>query len=336
MTIKTNGKMALVIGATGGVGGAIAARLVQDGWQIKALNRDPESAARRAPLKGLTWVKGDAMDAASVLAAAVGVSLIVHGANPPGYKNWKGTALPMLESSIAAALAHDARLFFPGTVYNYGPDAGAAVAEDAPQNPKTRKGAIRVAMERRLVESGVKTLILRMGDFFGSASAGNSWFAQGLITPGRVPRSVTYPGPHDVGHAWGYLPDVAEAAVRLIAREGELGRFEAFHFGGHWLAPGVEMANAIRRVLGIPNAPIRRLPWWAIRLIAPFNETMREMLEMRYLWQRPLRLTNAKLVRFLGAEPHTPLDMAVAATLKTLGSLPMQEGEKAGPALRAA
>jgi len=35
------------------------------------------------------------------------------------------------------------------------------------------------------------------------------------------------------------------------------------------------------------------------------------MLELRYLWQRPIRLDNTKLVAFLGTEPHTPIDGAV-------------------------
>jgi len=113
------------------------------------------------------------MDRASVVAAAAGVQLIVHAVNPPGYRNWKGTVLPMTENSIAAAKASGARLVIPGNVYNFAPDAGPAIAEDAPQVPATRKGAIRVEMERRLRQAsrdGVRVLILRAGDFFGPAA----------------------------------------------------------------------------------------------------------------------------------------------------------------------
>lgn len=310
-------KTALVIGATGGVGGATADALLRRGWRVKALNRDPEAAARRSRLTGVDWVAGDAMVAADVVRAAKDASIVFHGANPPGYRNWKGLALPMLESSISAAKASGARLILPGTVYNYGPDAGDLVAEDAPQNPLTRKGAIRVAMERRIETSGVPALIVRAGDFF-APSSGNNWFAQGLVTPGKPLRAVTYPGAHDIGHQWAYLPDLAETFARLLDREGELPSFARFHFGGHWLAPGVEMAEAIRRVAGKPDLPIRALPWFALRLVAPFNETLREMMEMRYLWRRPLRMTNERLTAFLGAEPHTPLDDAVRATLAGL------------------
>jgi nucleoside-diphosphate-sugar epimerase len=59
-----------------------------------------------------------------------------------------------------------------------------------------------------------------------------------------------------------------------------------------------------------------------VRLAAPFNETLRELWEMRYLWQQAVRLDNARLVAVLGSEPHTPLDVAVERTLEGLGCLP--------------
>src|SRR5262245_18473239 len=77
-------KMALVIGATGGAGGETARALLARGWKVRALHRRPEEAAKGEVDPRIEWVKGDAMDAASVIAAARGVSAIVHGANPPG------------------------------------------------------------------------------------------------------------------------------------------------------------------------------------------------------------------------------------------------------------
>ena len=211
----------------------------------------------------------------------------------------------------------------PGTIYNFGPDAFPLVGESAPQNPHTRKGAIRKAMEARLEAAsreGVPVLIVRAGDFFGP-HAGNSWFAQGLVKPGQPLRAVTYPGKRDVGHAWAYLPDLAETIARLLERQADLGVFERFHFGGHWFDRGVEMAEATRRAAGIPAAPIRRFPWFVVYLGAPFVETFREMLEMRYLWSTPVQLDNRKLVAFLGEEPHTPLDQALRESLRGLGCL---------------
>src|SRR6185437_2895741 len=107
--------------------------------------------------------------------------------------------------------------------------------EDSPQNPVTRKGAIRVDMERALREasgSGVRALVVRAGDFFGPA-AGNNWFSQGLVKPGQPVGAVTYPGRPGIGHAWAYLPDLAQTMVQLLERESTLAPFEIFHFGGH-------------------------------------------------------------------------------------------------------
>ncbi|MGC4089244.1 MAG: SDR family NAD(P)-dependent oxidoreductase [Polyangiaceae bacterium] len=317
---------ALIIGATGGIGGETAQALLAAGYRVKALTRDPERARLGfAHLGAIEWLPGDAMSSSDVVAAAEGVQVIVHAANPPGYRNWKGLALPMLESSIAAAQATGARLVLPGTVYNFGPDAPTLIDEKVAQRPLTRKGKIRVEMEQRLeraAREGVKVLVVRAGDFFGPR-AGNSWFSQGMVKPGRALGSVVYPGKHDAAHAFAYLPDLALTIVRLLERGSELGSFEVFHFAGHSFRRGVELAEAIRSAAGLPSSSrIRSFPWFLVYLLAPFIVTFREMLEMRYLWSRSLLLDNAKLVAFLGSEPHTPIDQALTTTLRGLGCLP--------------
>lgn len=316
--IGTNNS-ALVIGATGGIGGEVARVLKARAWAVRALHRDADRVRAREP--GLDWVQGDAMDAASVCRAAEGVSVIVHAVNPPGYRNWAGLVLPMLDSTIAAATASGARVLLPGTVYNYGPDAGDAVGEDAPQNPVTRKGAIRVEMERRLERAdsaGATALIVRAGDFYGPSS-GNNWLTQGMVPTSGPLKRVFDPAHHGTGHAWAYLPDLAETMVRLLERRDELAAFERFHFGGTWVDDNRVFAEGIRKAAGRPNAPIRAFPWAVVHALAPFHETAGEMREMIYLWQRPLRLVDAKLRRFLGQVPATPLDAALRTTLEAQG-----------------
>ncbi len=319
-------RTALVLGASGGIGGETARALARHGWAIRALSRDTEEAGRRAAAAGdpWDWVPGDAMDRASVVAAAEGASVIVHAVNPPGYRNWGGLVLPMIENTIEAARASGARVLLPGTIYNYGPDAFPVLSEDSPQHPATRKGKIRVEMELRLAraaDAGVRSLVLRAGDFFGPRP-GQSWFSQAMVKPGKPVRTVTMPGRKGVGHSWAYLPDVAEAFARLVEREASLARFERFHFGGVWDADGLQMAEAIRRAAGDPGIKVRTLPWTLMGLMAPFSETVREMMEVRPLWQAPIRLDNARLVALLGAEPATPMGQAVEATLHGLACLP--------------
>lgn len=317
--------LALVLGVTGSLGSAVARALRAHGWRVRALHRSPQRArAHPALADGIEWRVGDAMDSKAVFAAAEGVDLIFHGVNPPRYRRWRELAVPMLANTIRAAAGGGARIVFPGNVYNFGPDALPRVDEQAPQNPISRKGAVRVEMEGMLahaVGQGVRTVVVRAGDFFGPYST-SSWFGAAMVKAGRPIRAVTYPGPHEVGHAWAYLPDLAETIARLADIEAKLAAFDVFHFGGHWLEPGVEMAAAIRRAVGDEHLPIRALPWTLLNMAAPFSAFLRELSEMRYLWQVPLRLDNRKLLATLGHEPHTPLDGAVTATLVTLGCLP--------------
>lgn len=179
-------KLALVLGATGGIGGAVASRLAQAGWTVRALYRSASTGARDPRFD---WIEGDALSASDVAAAAEGASLIVHAVNPPGYRNWATVVLPMLDHTIAAARANGARILLPGTVYNYGPDALPNLSEDAPQNPRTRKGKIRAEMERRLKAAAATgeapALIVRSGDFFGPTAV-NNWLSQGSSPRGNA------------------------------------------------------------------------------------------------------------------------------------------------------
>ena len=327
-------KTVLVIGATGGIGGEAAAALLRRGWTVRGLNRDPAAAARRtAWLPGVQWVAGDAMNPADVRRAAEGASVIVHAANPPGYSNWRGLALPMLDSTIAAAEATGARIVFPANIYNFGPDAFPLLSETSPQNPTTRKGKVRVEMEQRLAAAsnrGVRTIIARAGDYFGPRP-GNSWLTDGMIRKGKPLRSIMNPAQPGVGHAWGYMPDVAETMARLIERADELAPFEVFHFGGHWFDDNADLARAALRVAGHPEGKVRRFPWWAMVAVSPFVTFAREVLEMRYLWREPIRLDNRKLVAFLGGEPHTALDEALRAALRGAGSLDTKDARNQEP-----
>jgi nucleoside-diphosphate-sugar epimerase len=316
-------RQALVLGASGGIGGEVACQLRDAGWQVRALKRGLDVAT--VERDGIAWMRGDALDREAVVRAARGCSVIVHAVNPPGYRNWSGQVLPMIDNTIAAATAAQATVVLPGTIYNYGPDAFPALREEAPQHPTTRKGAIRVELERRLqaaTAQGVRTIIVRAGDFFG-AHAGNNWFGQGLVKAGRPVAAISVPGRPGVGHQWAYVPDVARTMVELIERRDTLEPFARFHLGGHWDADGTQMAQAVRRVAqrhGM-RPTVRRFPWWLVWVAAPFVTTMREMIEMRYLWREPLRMDNARVTAVLGREPVTPLDTAVEAALAGLGCL---------------
>lgn len=320
---QTEQGLALVLGATGGIGGAMAEKLLSRGYRVRGMTRRPEHLPGAAGQPGsIEWVRGDAMDAADVRAAAEGASLIVHAVNPPGYRDWDKLVMPMLANTIAAARSVGARILLPGTIYNFGPDAFPLLKEDSPQHAHTEKGRIRVEMERRLeaaAREGVRVLIVRAGDFFGPKAA-NNWFSQGMIKPGKPVTAVSLPGRPGVGHSWAYLPDVAETMMQLLDKGDALPNFARYHMRGVWDEDGSLLVDAIRRVTARPITT-SRLPWWALRLAAPFHRMSRELTGMHYVWREPLQLDNTALVAVLGEEPHTPIDVAIRDTLRSFAAL---------------
>ncbi len=144
----------LIVGATGGIGSETARALLARGWTVKALNRAPEEAAQRfAALGKIRLDPGRRHEPGRRRGGRPRCRRGDARSEPAGLSQLGGPGLAMLESSIAAAKAAQARLVFPGTVYNFGPEVFPLVAESAPQRPRTRKGAIRVAMEQRLAEA---------------------------------------------------------------------------------------------------------------------------------------------------------------------------------------
>jgi nucleoside-diphosphate-sugar epimerase len=326
MTMVGHNDVVLVLGATGGIGGAVADALLARGARVRALSRTAHKAAAndRRSNGQIDWLQGDAMTAADVLRAAQGATVIVHAVNPARYRQWDKLVMPMLENTIAAAAASGATILLPGTVYTFGRDVFPLIKDGAPQNPHTRKGLIRREMENRLKQAsvmGVRSIVLRAGDFFGP-SAGNSWFGQAVVKPGKPVRSITLPGDRGVGHQWAYTPDVAAAMLALLDRRDTLAPFEDAQFDGFWDADGLGMAKAVQRVLGRPDIPVRRFPWWSLPFAAPFSETVREVLAMRYLWREATRMDNAKLVALIGPEPRTSIDAAIETTLRDMKCLP--------------
>ena len=74
--------LALVTGATGKVGGAVARALLARGDSVRALVRDPERASQLLP-DGVELVRGDVTDPASVAAAVTGCELVFNAMGLP-------------------------------------------------------------------------------------------------------------------------------------------------------------------------------------------------------------------------------------------------------------
>lgn len=304
----------LVLGAAGRLGYAAAEAFRTAGWTVTSLVRP--GAAHRAP-RGTKIV--ETIDRRDAIEAARGVDVVLHALNPP-FKTWRRMALPHAYAAIEAAETTGATLLFPGNLYNYGAGMPSMIDESTPMAPTTRKGDIRVEIEQRMQEAserGMRTIILRAGDFFGSGRG--SWFD--LVIARQLARGeVTYPGPLDVVHEWAYVPDLAAAMVRLAETRERLGLFETFGFPGHAVT-GRALVDAIAKAMGRDSRDIkiRQMQWWMIHALSPFFALPRELSEIAYLWKVPHRIAGDKLKAAIGEVPHTPFETAVARALRALG-----------------
>jgi nucleoside-diphosphate-sugar epimerase len=136
-------RIALVTGATGLVGSHVVERLLTDGWRVRALVRDPASAAWLAA-RGVEVVRGDVLDAPALTRAADGCAALFHTAaavTPRG--GWEAFRRPNVDGTrnvIAAAGAGGARLLHLSSVAVYGPSAryrqdGHRTDEETPLAP---------------------------------------------------------------------------------------------------------------------------------------------------------------------------------------------------------
>ncbi len=306
-------KTALVIGATGGFGGAVARELLTRGYSVRALLR-PGGRSLGSDLAGVEVVTGSVHDAVAMQRAARRANFIVHGYNAP-YARWDPEMLDAGEVVAEAAERSGARIVLPGNVYGLGPDFSAPLAESASRVAPTRKGELRNSLEARLEAAtarGAQLLIVRAGDYLGPR-ASSTWFGE-MTRPALQGGAILDPAAPGVPHEWAYLPDLARATVDLMDRSAELAANAIFHFSGYQVT-SAELIAAIQDALPAPRR-VRRLPWWGLRVAATVSRFWREVVEMKYLWDEPVLLDDTKLRTVLGRNPHvTPLALAVRETL---------------------
>jgi uncharacterized protein YbjT (DUF2867 family) len=149
-------KTILVTGATGRQGGAVAARLLEDGWRVRALTRDPGSAKAKALNEaGAEVVKGDLDDQDSLDQAvngAWGVFSVHAGAyegGPYGHDldHEARTAAKLGAAAKAAGVTH--------VVHSSSAGVGG------PLEPAMDMLQRKAEAERAIRDSGVSLTVLR-------------------------------------------------------------------------------------------------------------------------------------------------------------------------------
>ncbi|WP_136634378.1 epimerase [Pseudooceanicola onchidii] len=285
----THPSTVLILGATGKFGHHAAQAFETAGWSVRRFDRKTDN----------------------LTPAASGADVIVMGWHPPSYETWEAELLPMHSAVIEVAKRTGATVIVPGNVYVFGPDAPEVWSETTPKLATNRLGRLRIEMEEMYRAAGVRTILLRAGDFLDTRASGN-WFDR-FIAKSAARGSIAYTGPADVPHAWAFLPDMARAAVMLADRRDSLEAYEDVPFEGYTLT-GQQLARAIGKALH-RDVRLTRFGWWQLRLLRPVMPVLKGVFEMRYLWDIPHRIDGTKLARLCPGFVPTPLPVALRAAL---------------------
>jgi nucleoside-diphosphate-sugar epimerase len=277
----------LVLGASGLFGSHAASAFETAGWTIRRYQRGTDMAR-----------------------AAQGADLIVNALNPPKYHNWAKLIPQITAEVIAAAKASGAAVLVAGNVYPFG-SAPGPWGPDTPHTPNTRKGRIRATMEAAYAQAaadGVRSSILRGGDYMAPKDPRAVLTMITLKSLGKG--HITAMGTPTARRAYAYLPDMARAAVAIANIRDTLPAFADLPFAGLSFSMA-ELAAEITAQTGKP-LQITQFNWLQIRLLAPFWELPRELLEMRYLYSLPHSLAPEPMARLLPDFQTTPLRDVVA------------------------
>ena len=167
-----------VLGLNGHVGSAITRAFADAGHEVTGFGR-----SNKHPDPRVRFAKGDADRVEDMRAAIAGADVVVNCLNLR-YDQWDKGRLEAQFARVTEAMGTSGKtLMFPGNIYNYAA-AGGVITPDAPQNPATPRGAIRVAVERAIEAAArrnhLQAIIIRAGDFYGPDCTGD-WFEQAIL-----------------------------------------------------------------------------------------------------------------------------------------------------------
>jgi len=302
----------VVFGATGAIGSAIVRQLVAQGEFVRAIARDPEAAQEMLPsTPGIVGGNADSPDIA--LKACRGATIVYDCVNVR-YSKWS-ELLPRVTSNIVAgAREAGARLVFPDNVYGYGPLQGTPATEEHPRAATSKKGRIRIEMERMVLEAHnrgeVPVVIPRFPDFYGP------FVTNPLIRPmfeaALAGKTATWPMSLDVPHDMAYIDDAAAAAVRLATDDGSYG--QVWHVPGSGPITGRQfLETAFKAAANKPK--MRAVGQGMYHFFGFFIPDAGEMGELLYQFAQPLVLDGSKFARRFPDFHYTPHDEAIRKTV---------------------
>ena len=297
----------VIVGA-GPIGSATASLLSAAGQQVRIITR----SGGGPDLPGVELVKADAADAARLSELTAGADVVYNCANPP-YHRWATDWPPLAASLLTAAEASGAVLATVSNLYGYGRVSGP-ITEQTPLNPNGTKGRVRVTMWQDALaahqDGRVRATEVRGSDYVGGG-------AQGHLGDRVVPRilagkGVQVLGAADQPHTWTFVDDVARLLVAVGSDEQAWGK--AWHVPSNPPRTQRQAVDDLARVAGVTPVKTSVVPRFVLRVMAVFNQQVRELPEVAYQLEQPFVMDSSAAERTFGLEP-TPWDEVLAATV---------------------
>jgi nucleoside-diphosphate-sugar epimerase len=320
---------AFVTGATGFIGGRLAARLRDRGNELVALVRSPSKAGDLRKL-GVRLVEGDLSDQAAMTEGMRGCDAVFHLAAiykvgiPPGdcpemhEANVAGTERA-LDAAIEAGVG---RIVYVSTIGYFGNTHGRILKEGDPRPDgenflscydETKYLAHEIAKDR--IARGAPILIAQPGGIYGPGdhSALGNFIDQ--TRRGRM-KALTFP---ELGFNFGHVDDIAEG-ILLIHDKGKVG--ETYVLGGE-LSTAREFIGKVATLSGrkpprvtIPG-PLLKMAIPLGPLVGNFFGTPNLREAIRSVDGATYWATDEKARRELGYSPRD-LDAGLKVTLAEL------------------
>jgi nucleoside-diphosphate-sugar epimerase len=304
--------MIAVLGATGGIGGAVVRELAAQGRPVRAVSR---SGRRPWGTEGsdVDTVAADLATPEGARAAVAGAEVVIHAAQPD-YRRWP-QEFPAMTAGIADACEQvGARLVLADNLYMYGPVTGA-ITESSPARPTSTKGRVRLAMADDLLarhRAGRLSVVLgRASDYYGPGGLDST---PGVLVFSALAKgkSARWMGRLDQPHTLHYLPDVGRALVALADAPEDA-------YGRAWILPaaaprtGAEWIDLATAAAGRPRRPKVIAPWQN-RLGGLFVPMVRELNEIMDQFTQPFVVDDAAYRTAFGDRP-TEAEEGVRATV---------------------
>lgn len=309
-TLTRMSDLLFVVFGAGQIGSQVSSKLRAAGHRVRQVRRAGRAGEKRGDLEVRV---GDLADLGFAEDAAKGATALIHCAVPP-YHQWGALLEKVNDGVLHAAKTSKAPLVVLDNLYGYGRPTGP-MSETSAVAPVSRKGELRAKVARKLLDAhrigDARLAIARASDFYGPGITLTAIFGERFLGRALKGKSGECFGPPDLLHSYSYGPDVADGLITLAGAEKALG--EVWHLPVAKPESTREVVARFGRELGTPLST-GVVPGLVLQVMGLFQPAVKELLEMRYQWEVPYVLDDAKFRAAFGLAP-TPLEEGVRKTV---------------------